>query len=110
MSTIGNDTSTDSAAARLVVSHGDKEVGSHAISQRQILIGRRMDCDIRIDCKNASRHHAQIFKVLHDAYVLDLDSKNGTFVNGRRIAKHALRDGDIISIGNFRLRFVQAGG
>ncbi|MEM9056503.1 MAG: FHA domain-containing protein [Pseudomonadota bacterium] len=98
---------TDASAARLIVSHGEKEIATHPISQRQILIGRRMDCDIRIDCKNASRHHAQIFKVLHDAYVLDLDSKNGTFVNGRRVAKHALRNGDVISIGNFRLRYVQ---
>lgn len=110
MSLPDDEISAETSAARLIVSHGEKEVGSHPISQRQILIGRRLDCDIRIDCKNASRHHAQIFKVLHDAYVLDLDSKNGTFVNGRRIAKHALRDGDVISIGNFRLRYVQAGG
>ena len=109
MSAPENDMAIDSSAARLIVSHGDKEVGRHAIKQRQILIGRRMDCDIRIDCKNASRHHAQIFKVLHDAYVLDLDSKNGTFVNGRRIAKHALKHGDVISIGNYRLRYVQPG-
>ena len=91
--------------SRIVVSYKGKRIAKYRLAKRKVMIGRRHDCDIRVNSRSASRHHAQIFTVLDDDYVLDLDSKNGTFVNARRIKKHALKDGDVISIGGFDLAY-----
>ncbi len=92
--------------ATIVVTGTDGVVtGEYPLAKRQMMIGRRMDCDIRVNSKNASRHHAQIFKVLSEDYILDLDSKNGTFVNAKRVKKHSLDHGDVITIGGIRLEY-----
>ena len=91
--------------ARIVVTYKGKRIAKYRLAKRRIMIGRRHDCDIRINSRSASRHHAQIFSVLDQDFVLDLDSKNGTFVNARRIKKHTLENGDTISIGGFDLAF-----
>lgn len=91
--------------ARIVVTYKEKRIAKYRLAKRRIMIGRRHDCDIRINSRSASRHHAQIFTVLDQDFILDLDSKNGTFVNSRRIKKHTLEDGDVISIGGFELAF-----
>jgi pSer/pThr/pTyr-binding forkhead associated (FHA) protein len=94
-------------AAKLVLMRDGQKVGEHRLNKRRITIGRKHDCDIRLDCKNASRHHAQIFTVLKDDYVLDLDSMNGTYVNRKRVKKHSLEHGDIITIGSYQLHYVK---
>lgn len=94
--------------ARIVVTYKGKRIAKYRLAKRKIMIGRRHDCDIRINSRSASRHHAQIFSVLDEDYVLDLDSKNGTFVNARRIKKHTLEDGDVVSIGGFDLAYTRA--
>lgn len=99
------DTPRREGRSRIVVSYKGKQIAKYRLAKRKVMIGRRHDCDIRVNSRSASRHHAQIFSVLDDDYVLDLDSKNGTFVNSRRIKKHALKDGDIISIGGFDLAY-----
>ena len=101
--------SSDPVARIVVTSDDGRSDGEYPLSKRQMMIGRRMDCDIRINSKNASRHHAQIFKVLSDDYILDLDSKNGTFVNSKRIKKHSLEHGDVITIGGVRMEYVTEG-
>ncbi|MBT8137445.1 MAG: FHA domain-containing protein [Gammaproteobacteria bacterium] len=94
--------------ARIVVTYKGKRIAKYRLAKRKIMIGRRHDCDIRINSRSASRHHAQIFSVLDEDYVLDLDSKNGTFVNARRVKKHTLEDGDVVSIGGFDLAYSRA--
>ena len=103
----GDDAPRRDSRSRIVVSYKGKRIAKYRLAKRKVMIGRRHDCDIRINSRAASRHHAQIFSVLDDDYVLDLDSKNGTFVNARRIKKHALKDGDIISIGGFDLTYTR---
>ena len=93
--------------ARVVVTYKGKRIAKYRLAKRRIMIGRRHDCDIRINSRSASRHHAQIFTVLDQDFILDLDSKNGTFVNSRRIKKHTLEDGDVVSIGGFDLAFTR---
>lgn len=87
-----------------------KDVDEYSLNKRRVTIGRKHDCDIRLNCKNASRHHAQIFTVLKDDYVLDLDSMNGTFVNRKRVKKYSLENGDIITIGSYQLQYVKDPG
>lgn len=94
-------------AARLVITKDGKQLGDYPLKKRRVMIGRKHDCDIRVECENSSRHHAQVFTVLKDDYILDLDSMNGTYVNRKRIKKYSLEDGDIITIGSYQLKYVK---
>jgi len=58
-----------------------------AISINRTLIGRSLDCDVRVANQEVSRHHAVIFREDGSTMIKDLDSANGTFVNGVRIAE-----------------------
>ena len=52
-----------------------------------------------------SGHHSLIINILNDSFLEDLNSTNGTYVNGKLIKKHALQHGDVITIGHHQLRF-----
>jgi two-component system, cell cycle response regulator len=66
-----------------------------------IVLGRGAEADIRISDGDAlSRKHCKLFLKDGDAYVQDLQSSNGTFVNGAKIQTERLRDGDKIRIGD----------
>ena len=67
-------------------------------------IGRAADCDIVIDEAAASRHHALIHFDRGGAVLEDLNSTNGTFLNGRRVARADLRDGDVVTLGEAQFR------
>jgi ABC transport system ATP-binding/permease protein len=71
------------------------------------VIGRSVQCDIPVPSDtNCSRRHCQIRKWAGKFLVEDLQSHNGTFVNGAKVAKdHELADGDLISIGDTTVMF-----
>ena len=72
---------------------------------KSLTVGRRRDNDIVIDNLAVSGHHAKIDAV-GEAYVLvDLQSKNGSFVNEQLVSSHWLKDGDVISVGKHLLVF-----
>ncbi|HLS80718.1 MAG TPA: FHA domain-containing protein, partial [Steroidobacter sp.] len=68
-------------------------------------IGRLPDNDIRIDNPAVSGHHSLIINILNDSFLEDLNSTNGTYVNGKLIKKHALQHGDVVTVGHHQLRF-----
>jgi pSer/pThr/pTyr-binding forkhead associated (FHA) protein len=70
-----------------------------------IQIGRAPSCEIVLDDRNVSRRHAEIRRRGPVVVLIDLDSTNGTIVNGRRVREHPLADGDRITMGNSRLTF-----
>lgn len=74
------------------------------------LIGRSSECGVRLDDPSVSRHHAKVVKILGGYCVEDLQSTNGVTLNGRRVRKHMLRDGDSMQIGNLELCFVADSG
>lgn len=92
--------------ARIDLHYQGKVIGQFPLNKRNTIIGRREDCDICVPSKSASRHHAQIFSVLDQTYILDLDSKNGTAVNKQKIKKHELKNGDKIRIGKYTLKYI----
>jgi len=75
------------------------------MSKERYTIGRLPDNDVRIDNPAVSGHHSLIINILNDSFLEDLNSTNGTYVNGKLIKKHALQHGDVITIGHHQLRF-----
>lgn len=78
-----------------------------ALDKQRITIGRKPHNDIQIDNLAISGEHASIATILQDAFLEDLNSTNGTYVNGQPIKKHALKDGDIVELGKYRLKFLK---
>ncbi len=76
------------------------------MNKERYTIGRLPDNDIRIDNAAVSGHHSLIINILNDSFLEDLNSTNGTYVNGKLIKKHALQHGDVITVGHHQLRFV----
>jgi hypothetical protein len=70
-----------------------------------LVLGRSSGCDIVLDDANASRRHAEVRRRGDAATIVDLDSTNGTAVNGRRVREQALSPGDKITIGTTTLVF-----
>jgi len=84
----------------------DQELVSEAeIDRDHFSIGRSMDCDLVLFDKKASRIHAHISAVGEREILQDLDTPNGTLVNGVAITKKLLDTGDEIQIGETIIRF-----
>lgn len=66
-----------------------------------LLLGRDMECDIRLDSRKISRRHCCIAQVGENLVVRDLGSTNGVRINGERVIEGRLRPGDELTIGNF---------
>lgn len=85
---------------------GREILGTRDIDTDKLIIGRADDCDITVDNLAVSRHHAIIEKAEGVFTIKDLDSNNGTFVNGQRIGSPTvLNFGDEIGIGKHTLVF-----
>ena len=83
----------------------DDEGVVHLLNKSSISIGRGHECDIRIRSSSVSRYHA-VLRISHDAVIFeDMNSSNGCFVNGRRIKRQLLKDGDRLKVGAVPLRF-----
>jgi pSer/pThr/pTyr-binding forkhead associated (FHA) protein len=93
--------------ARLVLSLDGQSLAEYNMSKERYTIGRLPDNDIRIDNAAVSGHHALIINILNDSFLEDLNSTNGTYVNGKIIKKHALQHGDSITVGHHTLRFIE---
>ena len=92
--------------AKLVLSLNGAVQGEFSLSKERISIGRKPDNDIQVDNLAVSGKHALVITILDDSFLEDLGSTNGTYVNGKLIKKHALRDGDVVGIGKHELKYV----
>jgi hypothetical protein len=95
--------------AKLILSLNGIIQGEYALNKERILIGRKPDSDIRIDNLAVSSKHALIVTILDDSFLEDLGSTNGTYVNGKLIKKHALKNGDVIGLGKHELKYGSLG-
>ena len=96
----------DRAIAKLVLSMNGVVQGEYQLNGERLTIGRKPENDIQIDNLAVSGKHALIITILDDSFLEDLGSTNGTYVNGKLIKKHALKDGDVIAIGKHELKYV----
>jgi pSer/pThr/pTyr-binding forkhead associated (FHA) protein len=88
-------------------SGGGRAGDTFAIAGERMSIGRTPDAEIFLDDVTVSRNHALIVQRRDGAYIDDLGSLNGTYVNRHRIESHRLDDGDEIQIGKFKLSYLE---
>ena len=93
--------------ARLILSLDGQVLAEYNMNKERYTIGRLPDNDVRIDSPAISGHHSLIINILNDSFLEDLNSTNGTYVNGKLIKKHALQHSDVITVGHHQLRFVE---
>ncbi|AQS59055.1 FhaA domain-containing protein [Desulforamulus ferrireducens] len=92
-------------SASLLVEEGADAGREIFLSDIRCSLGRRDTCDIVINDTSVSRRHAQIERIGGRYWLTDLNSTNGTFVNGLPIEKIELTSGDVITVGNTVLIF-----
>ena len=92
--------------AKLVLSLNGAVQGEFELDQERFTIGRKPENDIQIDNLAVSGKHSMIITILDDSFLEDLGSTNGTYVNGKLVKKHALKDGDVIAIGKHELKYI----
>jgi len=90
--------------AELVRIDGERPV-THTLLRRT-RIGRATGCELQIESSSVSRHHALVLVGPRDAIIEDLNSTNGVIVNGRKISRQLLSDGDAITIGEIQFRYI----
>jgi len=92
--------------AKLIIKFNDVVIDQIVLKQGDMNIGRRPGSDVLLDNLAVSGNHASIFTIGEDSFIQDLNSTNGTFVNNKKIGKHHLENGDVVSIGNHTLSYV----
>lgn len=95
----------------LVFLNGDLIAVPIPLEREEVTLGRALEADVRVNDTKVSRRHARIKTVENEQtgqseYLLtDLSSRNGTFLNGARVDRETLQNGDKITIGEHLLRF-----
>ncbi len=93
--------------AKLILSMDNLVLKEISLDKERTTIGRKAHNDIQIDNLAISGEHAVIVTILNDSFLEDLNSTNGTFVNGQRAQKHFLQNNDVIELGKYRLKYVK---
>jgi FHA domain-containing protein len=75
------------------------------VDKRRVLLGRSRECDIQIEDPNVSRRHAELRQEGSSYWIVDLDSTNGVEVNGRRVKRAKLDEGDTFTVGSTEVTF-----
>jgi hypothetical protein len=91
---------------KLILTLDGQELAQYELEKERYTIGRLADNDIHIDNMAVSGHHALIINILKDSFLEDLNSTNGTYVNGKLVKKHALQEADVITIGRHALKYL----
>jgi chromosome segregation ATPase len=98
----GNAAAPVECSAELVRVDGQNNT-SHPLARRT-RIGRAPGCEMQIDSSSVSRHHALVLMSSRDVVIEDLNSTNGVLVNGRKVSRQLLHDGDLLAIGDAQFR------
>jgi len=91
--------------ARMLLSLEGVALREVALTKEYTTFGRRPYSDVVIDNLAVSGEHAAVRRVGHEMVIEDLNSTNGTFVNGRPTRRQVLRNGDVVEIGRYQLHF-----
>lgn len=91
--------------AKLILSVDGTVLREFNLTKERTTLGRKPHNDIPIDNLAVSGEHAAIITILNDSFIEDLNSTNGTLVNGKPIKKHFLQHNDVIEIGKHKLKY-----
>jgi pSer/pThr/pTyr-binding forkhead associated (FHA) protein len=103
---------TDSASTgtvsvgRVIVATEGRTTQELPLKVGRIIIGRTADNDLQVDSRFVSRHHCQIITGIEGSVIEDLNSTNGIFVQGKRVRRYNLNDGDIVVIGKHEIMYL----
>jgi pSer/pThr/pTyr-binding forkhead associated (FHA) protein len=95
---------------KLILSMDGLVLKEIVLSKERTTIGRKPNNDVQIDNLAISGQHAVLTCILDDTFLEDLNSTNGTYVNGQPIRKHVLHNNDVIELGKYRLKYLVEGG
>jgi general secretion pathway protein A len=102
----GADVAAAAPYARILLASGGQTLSTHPLYLGRLIIGRTAANDLQIESRFVSRHHCQIVTTPQSCVVEDLNSTNGIFVHGKRVRYHNLNDGDVVTIGQHELLYV----
>ena len=80
------------------------------LTKDRVTLGRRPYNDIVIDHLAVSGEHALVQLLGSETFIEDLNSTNGTYINGKTVKKQLLKNGDVIEIGKYRIQYVDEAG
>jgi len=102
----GSDAPSGTPVGRLLVVSEGHTVGERGLYPGRMIIGRASDADLRVDSRVISRHHCQVITNDRLCVIEDLNSTNGIFVKDKRVRRHNLNDGDVVSLGSHQLMYI----
>jgi pSer/pThr/pTyr-binding forkhead associated (FHA) protein len=94
--------------AKIVLSRDGKIVDQRFLGDASLVIGRDGSCDLTVDVPEVSLKQAAINTVVNDHILEDMDSPNGTLVNGKPVRRHLLQNGDVVFLGDYRLKYLNS--
>jgi pSer/pThr/pTyr-binding forkhead associated (FHA) protein/type II secretory pathway predicted ATPase ExeA len=89
---------------KLVISYNREVVQKAVLNTTRTILGRSVLSDVVIENQYVSKQHAMLVQSEGTLVLVDLKSRNGTLVNSKRVTSQVLRDNDIISLGDFRIK------
>jgi pSer/pThr/pTyr-binding forkhead associated (FHA) protein len=92
--------------AKLIMSLSGSVIREIPLDGGTVTIGRKPTNNVHIDNLGVSGEHARVVSIGNDWLLEDLDSTNGTLVNGALVKKHMLQPNDLIEVGKYRLKFI----
>src|SRR5262245_60166779 len=87
----------------LVVQNGRQAGARRPLVAPLTLIGRASGCDFRLNVDPVAPHHCALFRGPAGLILRDLGSDSGTLVNEQRVSSYVLKDGDVLTVGPFKL-------
>ena len=91
---------------QLIISHNGEVVQEASIAATRTIIGRSDLSDLVIENQYISKQHAMLVQSNGTLFLVDLKSRNGSYVNSKKVSSQALRNNDIIALGDFRIKVV----
>ncbi|MBR0565117.1 FHA domain-containing protein [Azoarcus sp. L1K30] len=92
--------------AKIVLSLDGRIIAQAFLDTQRITIGRDPACTLVVPVAEVSSRHAEIYGVINDHFIEDLGSTNGTVVNGKAVNRHLLQNGDVVFLGEYRLKYL----
>ena len=93
--------------SKLVHSFNGDVIKEYTLKRGVLTIGHKSDSDIHIENSATNDKHAKVFTILNKSFIEDLDSTNGTYINGHKITGHELKNGETVFIGEHELKYLK---